>query len=482
MILTNLSNYRDNFFSVIIIGSGPAGISTALRLEKYKIKTLIIEAGSLEDSQNKEDFFKGNIFGDVDPNENLSLKRARMFGGTSSLWGGHCSKFEKEQFENWPIDYEECYKLENDTNKILGLKNYHTDFYYKKFSENFNQFHRRYASKKRFKDIYYDYIKNSKYIYLSLNTSLIKFKGSQNQIKSIECRLKDKNYQIKSKHYILAAGGIENSRLLLWSKRNNGELFNNSLPIGKYFMDHPWHPPAEGFINYNKLLEYYKNNNISREFYIDCLSRIYLSPSKEFKNKNQILSAALWLRFENKNNFNSNKNFFKKAYCVAPNFFKNHFEKDKTDELFKFSVSLHQEQEPLPSNKISLDKNSDPFGIPYAYLNWKISDKLKKTAQDNLVSLGKFLIKQNLGRISIDEYIFEEKFDYIFGGAHPMGGTRMGKNSKTSVVDSNLKVHSINNLFITGSSVFPTSGHGHPTYTIVSLSLRLGDHIKKILT
>ena len=50
-----------------------------------------------------------------------------------------------------------------------------------------------------------------------------------------------------------------------------------------------------------------------------------------------------------------------------------------------------------------------------------------------------------------------------------------------SVVDKDLKVHLIKNLFITGSSVFPTSGHGHPTYTIICLSLRLGEHLKKIL-
>ena len=46
MILSNLKDVDDDFFSVIIIGSGPAGISTALKLEEYKIKTLLLEAGS----------------------------------------------------------------------------------------------------------------------------------------------------------------------------------------------------------------------------------------------------------------------------------------------------------------------------------------------------------------------------------------------------------------------------------------------------
>ena len=110
-----------------------------------------------------------------------------------------------------------------------------------------------------------------------------------------------------------------------------------------------------------------------------------------------------------------------------------------------------------------------------------MSNKLKNTAKKSLVEFGKFLINHDIGRISIDDYIFHKKYKAIFSGNHQMGGTRMGRDSKSSVVDKNLKVHSIQNLFITGSSVFPTSGHGHPTFTIICLSLKLGEHLKNSL-
>ena len=55
MILSNLKDLDDDFFSVIIIGSGPAGISTALKLEEHKIKTLLIEAGNLNEDISKRD-------------------------------------------------------------------------------------------------------------------------------------------------------------------------------------------------------------------------------------------------------------------------------------------------------------------------------------------------------------------------------------------------------------------------------------------
>ena len=107
---------------------------------------------------------------------------------------------------------------------------------------------------------------------------------------------------------------------------------------------------------------------------------------------------------------------------------------------------------------------------------------MKKTAKEMLMGLGDFFIKENIGRISIDEHIFDsEKFEETFTGTHQMGGTCAGDSYHNSVVDKNLKVHLIKNLFVSGSSVFTTSGHGHPTYTIVLLSLKLGEHLKKIL-
>ena len=62
-----------------------------------------------------------------------------------------------------------------------------------------------------------------------------------------------------------------------------------------------------------------------------------------------------------------------------------------------------------------------------------------------------------------------------------MGTTRMSDDPKTGVVDRNVKVHSLDNLYIGGSSVFSTSGHANPTYSITQLALRLGDHLIETL-
>jgi len=480
MILNNLKNIDDDFFSVIIIGSGPAGISTALKLEELNIKTLLIEAGNLEMNEDSEDFLKGNVI--AEDYDDISVRRARMFGGTSNLWGGHCNKFERDQFENWPIDYDELHSFDEQAKKVLGLKFYHTDFYVKKFSEDFNQYNSRFSDKSRnFKDVYYDRVKNSKFIHLSLDTTFLYFEGKEKKVSSIYCRKKSNFYSLKAKYYVLAAGGIENSRLLLWSKEKNKRLFDDNLPIGRYYMDHPYYDPAEGFVRYNKVAKYLnETKGSSREFFVNCYNRVLLFPNLKFRKERDIDSLTFFLNFNHKST--TNESYIEKISCMAPNFVKQFLEKEKENDLIKFYVSILQEQEPDIDNKITLGNEQDPFGTPLIDLKWRMSDKMKRAAKENLVNLGNFLIDKNMGRISIDEYIFSyENFKTKLNGAHQMGGTRAGKDNLNSVVDKNLKVHSIDNLFVTGSSVFATGGHGNPTYTIVLLSLKLADHLKKII-
>jgi choline dehydrogenase-like flavoprotein len=94
--------------------------------------------------------------------------------------------------------------------------------------------------------------------------------------------------------------------------------------------------------------------------------------------------------------------------------------------------------------------------------------------------IGMELGRAGLGRlqIKIDDSDTTWPEDLV-GASHHMGTTRMSENPKQGVVDKNCQVHGISNLFIAGSSVFPTAGSGTPTLMIVALALRLADHIKR---
>jgi choline dehydrogenase-like flavoprotein len=67
----------------------------------------------------------------------------------------------------------------------------------------------------------------------------------------------------------------------------------------------------------------------------------------------------------------------------------------------------------------------------------------------------------------------------VNGGSHHMGTTRMSDDPKQGVVDRHCRVHGMENLYVAGSSVFPTSGSANPTLTLVALALRLAGHLKE---
>ena len=144
------------------------------------------------------------------------------------------------------------------------------------------------------------------------------------------------------------------------------------------------------------------------------------------------------------------------------------------------NIFMHLEEPPDQNNKITLDYlEKDLFGIPRVNLYYKKSKDTLLTAKIFLEELGNFFRNEDIGRIALKKNIYNlEDFETI-DNSHHLGGTRIGNNINTSVVDKNLKVHSVNNLYINGSSNFVTGGYTNPTFTIVQMALKLSDHIIK---
>ena len=142
---------------------------------------------------------------------------------------------------------------------------------------------------------------------------------------------------------------------------------------------------------------------------------------------------------------------------------------------------MHLEEEPNVNNKILLGNKKDKFGIPTVELFYKKSQKSLRTARDVLEEFANLCRKENFGRIAIDKKIFNLEEFISMGAWHHMGGTRAGTNIKDSVVDTNLKIHDIDNIYVSGSSNFTTGGYSNPTFTIIQLAIRLSEKIKERL-
>ena len=142
------------------------------------------------------------------------------------------------------------------------------------------------------------------------------------------------------------------------------------------------------------------------------------------------------------------------------------------------------EPAPNPDSRVILSSDRDMFGVNRVKLDWQISPlDIGSMIRFQEIMDAEFR-RAGLGHlcVELEGVVPPSKPHIISGGSHHMGTTRMNSNSKMGVVNENCRVHGVCNLYIAGSSVFPTTGYANPTLTIVALAVRLADHIKLLNT
>ena len=175
------------------------------------------------------------------------------------------------------------------------------------------------------------------------------------------------------------------------------------------------------------------------------------------------------------------KEVVKDILCVAPEYGRKIAAKLFSKSLKCGNVFMNLEEEPNANNKIILDEEKDKFGIPLVKLYYKKSRYSLKAAKLILEEFANLCRSEDLGRIAMKDSIYNlEGFDSMAANHH-IGGTRMGVSKLDSVVNIDLNVHNINNLYVSGSSNFVTSGYRNPTFAIVNFAIRIAEKIRERL-
>jgi choline dehydrogenase-like flavoprotein len=120
--------------------------------------------------------------------------------------------------------------------------------------------------------------------------------------------------------------------------------------------------------------------------------------------------------------------------------------------------------------------------MPRVRVDWRLDSNVKRTFDRMFALLRDELRASNIGDIDLDPAIGEGPWPSTFdreGNWHHMGTTRMHDSPTQGVVDRNCRIHGMTNLFVAGSSVFPTVSSDFPTITLTSLALRLSDHLAR---
>jgi len=514
----NNRNLVNSHYDLLIVGGGAAGISLALEFIDAPFTVLLIESGSFGISRKNQELYKAKNLGLDYPD--LSVQRARFFGGTTNFWGGTCIEFDPIDFIStsarkkikWPIRFSELNVFinraksvcnidtalsisskKNKFSKILDLKFWQFSPFPFRFGERFRQ-----------------QLDSAKNITVLLNANLTSISNSKDctKIDSIEITsLIGQKKSFFAKNYVLATGGIENARLLLNFYASNNKLIalkNNN--IGRYFSDHPTAiighlcgKDASKIYNHYKMRiradgkeikpilgfkpAYLKNNKL-----LNGVVAIWPIP----KDNIVISRAKLLMRLIRRREFGLSFliNFLliiPKSINLLPHVI--HRLKGSLKELpylpNQFEIRLVTETIPNPNSCVTLSKEKDLLGLKKACLSWNLTNLDRKTFIGLAKETKREIEKMGNVELKLADWIFNDSkqwSNYInkdgyYG--HHMGTTRMSNNSKIGVVNKNCKIFGLDNLYIAGSSIFSTYSFANPTLTIVALAIRLADHLKK---
>jgi choline dehydrogenase-like flavoprotein len=148
-----------------------------------------------------------------------------------------------------------------------------------------------------------------------------------------------------------------------------------------------------------------------------------------------------------------------------------------------YSLETVVEPTPLPDSRVTLGTECDALGMPRVKVDWRLGELEKRTIRRTQEILAEEMVRSRAGSVVTEAPGDDDAWpDTLAGCWHHMGTTRMHDDPRRGVVDANCRVHGMENLFIAGSSVFPTCGSDMPTITIVALALRLADKIIALQT
>lgn len=155
------------------------------------------------------------------------------------------------------------------------------------------------------------------------------------------------------------------------------------------------------------------------------------------------------------------------------------FLKETRSQLIKEAqFQMICEPSPDPHSRVTLADDRDRLGMPRVRVNWRLGDQVKRTFDRSLAIVADELASAGVGEVTPDAPLLGREWPAALEGTwHCMETTRMHDSPKQGVVDRHCRIHGMSNMYIAGSSVFPTAGATGPTFTLVALSLRLADHI-----
>lgn len=516
---------------VCVIGAGAAGITLAVELLASGVEVCLVESGGFTPDEDTQALYELESIGY--PVRANFMSRARYFGGSCNLWAGRNMTLNELDFEarswvpgsGWPISHAEVARFYPRANEILelprpeqttpqALRKRMSDgerklFDTGTFTPTVSLWPR---SATRFGSAFGSILRKASNARVLLNSSVthLALNEAATAVGSATASTLDgRRTTLRARRFVLACGGLENARLLLVSRDRQSEGIGNAHDmVGRHFMDHPravfgkihlppgtelpllrGRPLPDGKLQVGVglapqvqeregLLNHYVTFELQTSGYAEAKYQSFIQTMKVVLRRGY--AGSRWSFAKAHMNRIPDMIYLLSPKELMPHPLYRAFVATRDaiprKPAAKTYVAVYFcEQPPNPSSRVTLSDDRDRLGLNKLRLNWHLGDSVRQSVFRMQQLLAQKVEECGIGRLEAgeDEPVFTD-------ASHHIGTTRMSSNPMDGVVDTNSRVHGIDNLFVAGSSVFPSAGHANPTLTIVALAVRLAQHLGQV--
>ena len=501
-----------------VIGAGAAGITIARQFLGRRASVLLLESGGLDFEEGTQQLYEF---------ENIGLPRHRdtryrFFGGTTNAWDGRCAPLSEADFRprpwvahsGWPLTAADLQPYTAAAHEACGLtmREYGAPLAAAldaalppvdpaTLTPHFWQFSP--DGPRRFGPTHRAELAASNNVRVLLHANATNLQATSNgaSVEFVDIRtLEGLSARVRSRFVVLCCGGVENARLLLLSNTVAPRgLGNDRDLVGRFLMDHPRGVCAEVVARDNyefqDIFSIYRHETGARvllgfelgqqvqaeEGLLNCGALFFQTDDEESgtlallrllgrpvgKPQTSALAQDVWRVMADLDEVVINA----RRRVLQPG-------RDLFIQPRYITMLCDGEQAPNPESRVTLSRERDALGLNQARIDWRVTDQERRTMRALTMAVGHEFGRLNLARMRVGEWLVEHAGSGMYHEAHHhMGTTRMGASPTTGVVTADARVFGVDNLYVAGSSVFPTSGHVNPTLTLVTLSLRLADHL-----
>lgn len=522
---------------VCVVGAGVAGLTVARDLAADGVGVCVLESGRTSFDREARDLARGEVVGH--PYYALHRSVGRRFGGSANRWllklgdgrrGARLRPLDPIDFERrsavphsgWPFGIETLdpwyrrahllceageYRYDPADRKPSGTRWLHEE------SDRIGSVIYHFVARDVFRESMRDEMERSAAADVYLGATLLEVETDPEgtEVSRLRVATPDgRTFFVEAATVVLAMGGIEVPRVLLLSRGGRADGLGNAYGlVGRFFMEHPhswigfYRPPdrtwVEDLADYSihadgdgvRVAQLTVREEVLREegllnFAVHLVAGV---PSARVRPHVRRARLAFGRAVAAARGTGGRSTFHHLADAGAaavhateaavryPWVMGNRIA-GRPMGPHGFRLNTMAEQAPDPGSRVTLGDDRDRFGRPRPRLDWKLSDLDLRSLQRCQDIVDEELRRAGLGRIE-----FPTPRDIlprdVHGGWHHMGTTRMHVDPKRGVVDAEGRVHGVGNLYVAGPSVFPTGGCANPVLTVMALSLRLADHLKR---